>query len=231
MRSMNRTGFVAVLIALAACVNAEEAVKTITVSGTGSAPATPDRASLVMSIVVRDKSLQTAQKEAASVAAKVLAITDGLDIDRSQVDTSGASIQADYHYNTGNRVFQGYIASRQITVEFRDLDNLAEVIEGGVAAGVNQVSPPNLFSTRQKEAYREALDNAAQDARANAERLADSLDVKLGSAITVTTAQSGYPIPHQRAGFNMAMAEDVGASYNAGDQVVQATVTVVFAID
>lgn len=229
---MIRILFVAVFLSLTACVSAEETPKTITVSGSGSAPATPDRASLTMSIVARDKSLQVAQKQAADVTSRVLAITDGLKIDRSRVDTTGASVRADYRYNrnTEEQEFRGYIATRNITIEFRDLENLAPVIEGAVTAGVNQVSPPRLFSTNQKESYRQALDNAAKDAKANAQRLADSLDVELGSAISVSTVQSGFP-PNQRGFANaMAVGTDAFESYSAGDQTVRANVTVVFAI-
>lgn len=232
---MSRILFVTVLLAVASCVTAEENSRMITVNGTGSAPATPDRASLHMSIVARNKSLEAAQAEAAGVTAKVLAITDGLDIDRSRVDTTGASVRADYRYNrnTEDQEFRGYIATRQITVEFRDLDKLAPVIEGAVGAGVNQVSPPQLYSTKQKEAYRQALENAAKDARANAQRLADSLDVDLGAAATVSTVPAGHPMPQARGGFANAMAMDSEAieSYSAGDQTVHANVTVVFAIE
>ena len=86
---MSRILFVAILLSVTGCVTAEETPKTISVTGSGSAPATPDRASLSMSIEVRDKSLEVAQKQAADVTARVLAITDGLKIDRSRVDTTG----------------------------------------------------------------------------------------------------------------------------------------------
>lgn len=230
---MSRILFIAILLSVTACVAAEETPKRITVSGSGSAPATPDRASLSMSIEVRDKSLEVAQKQAADVTARVLAVTDGLKIDRSRVDTTGASVRADYRYNrnTEQQEFRGYIATRNITVEFRDLENLAPVIEGAVSAGVNQVSPPRLFSTKEKEAYRQALENAAKDARANAQRLADSLDVSLGSAISVSGSPGGFP-PAQRGFANaMAMESDALATYSAGDQTIRANVTVIFEID
>lgn len=230
---MSRILFVAILLSVSACVTAEESPKTISVTGSGSAPATPDRASLSMSIEVRDKSLEVAQKQAADVTARVLAITDGLKIDRSRVDTTGASVRADYRYNrnTEQQEFRGYIATRNITVEFRDLEKLAPVIEGAVSAGVNQVSPPQLFSTKQKESYRQALENAAKDAQANAQRLADSLDVSLGSAISISAAPSGFP-PVQRGYANaMAMESDTFETYSAGDQTVRANVNAVFEIE
>ena len=232
---MSRLLLVAILLSATACVAAEEAPGTITVTGSGSAPATPDRASLSMSIVARNPSLAAAQAEAAEVANGVLSLTDRLDIDRNRIDTTGASVRADYQYDrsSGEQEFKGYIAQRQIVIEFRDLEKLAPVIEGAVAAGVNQVSPPMLYSSKQKEVYREALENAGKDAEANAQRLADSLGVELGSAISISTVSAGYPPPHTQEIMVSAMRAggDAVESYSAGDQMVHATVTVVFEID
>ena len=52
---------------------------------------------------------------------------------------------------------RGYIAERQLTIEIDDLDKLGALVEGAVAAGVNQVSPPQLDSSKRKETYRQAL--------------------------------------------------------------------------
>ena len=212
---------------------ADEAARTISVSGTGSASTEPDRARLNMSIVVRDPSLQVAQGQAGQVAQRVLAMTDALDIDRKRVDTTGASVRPDYKYDrkTGESTFNGYIATRNIVVVVKDLEKLAALVEGSVDAGVNQVSPPQLFSSTRQEAYRQALENAAEDARANAERLAGALGIKLGSAVSVNASPHASPMPQPRMMNAMAMEADAGASYNVGDQEIRASVNVVFAIE
>lgn len=228
---MKRSLWLVLLMAVSACASAEDAARTISVTGTGSADATPDRATVNMSIVVRDKSLDIAQDGAAGVSTKVLKITDGLKIDRSRVDTTGASVRPDYRYNreTNEQELRGYIAERQIKVEFRDLDNLAKVIEGAVAAGVNQVSAPQLFSSKSRTAYREALDNAAADAKANAQQLANALGMTLGPVLQIDAGSRAVPMPTQR-GFANAMAADseATASYNPGDLSVHTTINVVF---
>ena len=228
---MNRLFLATALLSIAAGAAAEDAPRSISVNGTGSADVEPDRARIVMSIVSRDPSLNVAQTGASDVTAKVLAIVDELDIDRSRVDTTGASVRPDYRYNnkTHEQELHGYIAQRQIKVELRDLDKLSKVIEGAVAAGVNQVSEPELFSSRQRDVYREALQNAADDARANAERLADTLGMSLGPVLRVDAGTPFMPMPNQRQVFANAMAVDTeGASYNPGDLSVHTTISVVF---
>ena len=130
-----------------------------------------------------------------------------------------------------NRNCAGYVASRNIMIDVRDLDKLAPIVEGAVDAGVNQVSPPQLYSSKRRTAYREALDKAAADARANAEQLAKSLDVELGDAISISSLPMATPVPQPYMA--RAMAADAGAeaTYNAGDQSIDATVTVIFEID
>jgi hypothetical protein len=121
------------------------------------------------------------------------------------------------------------VAQRQIRVDLRDLEKLGALIEGAVEAGVNQVSPPQLDSSKRRDTYREALDAAATDAQANAAQLAKSLGARLGDALQITTvSQPVPPMPMMR----MAMAESVESSapetYNAANLNFEATITAVF---
>ncbi|MGB5740786.1 MAG: SIMPL domain-containing protein [Woeseia sp.] len=211
---------------------ADEYARTITVNGTGSAEVAPDHATLQVSIVARDATVEAAQKTAADVTNKVLKMTDSLRIKRDKVDTTGASVRADYRWNpkTEEQELRGYIAERQIAIEIDDLEKLGAAIEGAVSAGVNQVSPPQLESSKRKEAYRQALRAAAEDARANAAELAEALGASLGEVITINSGSDSPRPPMPYAANMRAMAADSGAaeSYNAADLSFEATVTVVF---
>ncbi|MBT8084624.1 MAG: SIMPL domain-containing protein [Woeseia sp.] len=206
-------------------------MRTITVNGSGSAEIAPDRATLQVSIVAKEATVAAAQKVAADVTNNVLKMTDKMRIARDQVDTTGASIRADYRWNpkTEEQELRGYIAQRQITIVIDDLEQLGAVVEGAVGAGVNQVSPPQLESSQRKETYRQALRAAALDARANATALAETLGARLGDAIKVNSASnvSRPPVPYanMRA---MAAESDAVESYNAADLSFDADVTVVF---
>lgn len=204
---------------------------TITVSGFGSVETPPDRATLVLSIVARARAVPDAQREAAEVTAQVLELTGDMNIPENRVDTMSATVQPDYRWNPekNEQELRGYIAQRQMRIEVHDLEQVGEVIERAVEAGVNQVAPPRLSSSKHRDAYRDALERAAADARMNAERLASSLDLVLGDAIRVNT-NTPYqpPMPLGRV---QAMAADVvpaPETYNAGNMTVTATVNVVF---
>ncbi len=213
---------------------ADEVPNTISVSGFGSVETPPDRATLVLSIMSRESTVEAAQSGASEVSARVLQLTDDMDIPDNRVDTMAATVQPNYRWDPkeNTQVLDGYMASRQMRIEVYDLEKVGELIEQAVKVGVNQVMPPQLESSKSRQAYRDALERAAADAKMNAERIAESLGLTLGDAIQVNTS-SPYqpPVMYGRAqALGMEMASSVAApqTYNAGDMTVSATVNVVF---
>lgn len=203
----------------------------ITVTGTGSSSIAPDRASVQMSIISRSDTVSAAQEEAAGVTAKVLAMTGKLGIARDQVDTTGSSVRPDYRWNREReeQELRGYVVERQMRVDVRDLEKLGALIEGAVAAGVNQVSPPQLDSSKRREAYRQALDTAAQDAQANAAQLAKSLGAKLGDVLQINTqSEPAMPMPMMRVAMSDSLESAAPETYNAANLHFEATITAVF---
>ena len=116
----------------------------------------------------------------------MLALTRELKIDPKHVNATRLQVQPEYRWNENDRkrVLLGYMVSRQIEVELRDLDQLGTLLERAVDAGVNQVGDPMLDSSRRKELEREAMTKAVEDARLNAEALARAAGAKLGAVRT-----------------------------------------------
>lgn len=229
---MYRSLLLVLLFCASACSAGEPTTRSVSVSGTGSATAVADGAIVQMSINSRAKQLDEAQAGAARVTASVLRLAEELGIPKDRIDTTGASVRPDYRWDRDSeqQLLRGYIADRQMTVRLEDLDMLARLIEGAVAAGVNQVSPPQLTSTREKAAYREALKMAAEDARASARVLATTLGAKLGAAITISAGAESPrpPVPVMRMA--EASMADAAATYNPGDLSFRATVNATFAL-
>ncbi|MEX0709094.1 MAG: SIMPL domain-containing protein [Woeseia sp.] len=217
------------LFLASACSTADEPPRMVSVSGSSMTTVTADRALLQMAISVRREDLSAAQADAANVTNALLAVTDNLGIQRNKVDTTGANVRPDYRWNRDKeqQEFLGYIAERQITVTLENLELLGQLVEGAVTAGVNQVSSPQLVSSQQDAAFRDALRLAAEDARANAEVLAGAMGLTLGNAITIKGSSASAPRPEA---LMMAVARDSGAaeSYNPGDLSVRASVSATF---
>ena len=233
---MKRTAWLLLLLFLGGSALADETTRSVTVNGVGSATAEADRATVRMSVVARDPDLATAQAAASEVTASILELTDRLGIDRDEVDTTGATVRPDYHWDreSNQQVLRGYVAERQMRVDLEDLDKLGQLTEGSVDAGVNQVMPPQLDSSERRDAYRRALRAAADDARANARELSEALGAELGEVISVNAGKPLWPPGPEPnyAAVRTAGAADMEAAetYDPGQLEFTANITVVFAL-
>jgi len=204
--------------------------RTVTVTGTAEVSARPDLARVTLGAEARKPSLSQARAEVATTIDRVLALTRDLKIDPKLVNGTGLQVQPEYGWNDKDRkrVLLGYLVSRQVQVELRDLEQLGALLERAVDAGVNHVSDPQLDSSRRKDLEREALTKAVQDARLSADTLARAAGVQLGSVRSLNASSSTPIVPmYRRAGPMAAEAASAApaATYEAGDMKFAATVT------
>jgi uncharacterized protein YggE len=212
---------------------ADQQPRTISVSGTGTVDAVPDIARLRLAVQRRDLNMQAARDATVKVSRDFIALCGRMGIKESKVRTAGLTIQPEYRWDQkqGLQVFTGYFVQRQLEVELNDLDKLGELIEGAVNAGVNEVSPPELDNSQRRELARQALAAAATDARSNAQRIADTLGVKLGALRTIDAHSSQPPPPGPMLRMAAMAAESDGgaaASYTPGEISVDAQVSATF---
>jgi uncharacterized protein YggE len=230
MRAAVATGLL--LFGAAGALAAGSEPHTVAVSGTATVQAAPDLAYLNMSIVERNSSVTAAQTAAATVTNRVLNLLEQLGVARPQINTTGAQIRPDYRWDRERerQELLGYVVERSITVELRELDLLGRVIEQVSAAGVNQLAPPQLDSSRKRELYREALALAVKDARASAEVIAAAAGGTLGAALSIGTGQAAPPPrPMLRMQADVAMAaESIPESFTPGELSYSASVTAIY---
>jgi len=201
--------------------------RTVTVAGSGEVAAEPDLAHVTLGVEARKPTMAEARTAVAATVDRVLALTRDLRIDPKLVNATRVQVQPEYSWNEKDRkrVLLGYIVSRQVQVELRDLEQLGPLLERAVDAGVNQVNDPLLDSSRRKSLEREAMAKAVEDARLNAETLARAAGAKLGPVRTLNGSSSAPPMPMYRRGAVMAdaaMAPE--ATYQPGDMKFSATV-------
>lgn len=219
----------------AAGIEDQPPVRSISVSGVGEVEALPDAAFVSMAIEARHKDLQVARNQVDGRVTAFLKLVDGLGIERKHVQTAGLHVRPEYRWEdkTRRRYLDAYHVSRQLQVDLRDLDKLGALMTRAVQAGVNQVHPPQFRASNERELRRQALARAAQDARANARVLADTLGVKLGPVRSLQAQQNEhYPRPrHQVAAMRMeADSSAVEQSYEAGQIRLEASVNASFDI-
>ena len=219
------------LVPLAALAADDVRPRTVNVSGMGEVAAEPDLAHVALGVEARKPTLAEARTEVSATIDRVLKLTRDLGIDPKHVNATRVQVQPEYNWNPKDRkrVPIGYLVTRNVQVELRDLEQLGPLLERAVDAGANQVSGPVLDSSRRKELEREAMGKAVDDARLNAETLARAAGVRLGPVRSMNGAASGPPMPMYRAQVAMAdaaAAPPPEATYQPGEMKFSANVNV-----
>ena len=186
----------------------------VSVSGQGEASALPDRARVHLGITQVSTDLAAAESQVNTVARQVLTEARALGLRDEHVNSTGVSIQPEYVWDEKerNNRLVGYRVSRDIEVLVLDLDKLGEVVLRATKAGVTQVQPPQLESSKAREVQQQALVKAAQDAQARARVVAETLGMRLGAVHTVNASDNNPqpPIPKM-----MSMRADAAGGGNA----------------
>lgn len=192
----------------------------ITVQGSGTVSAVPDRAQLSFGVETRAATARAALAGNATEMRKVIAAVKATGA--TDVQTQSVSLQPQY---SEAGAVQGYLAQNSVSATIRDLARAGAVIDAAVAAGANQVSGPSLSRGDQTELYRQALRAAIADARTRAQALATAANLSLGRVTQIVEGGSG-PTPV----FLGAKAEDAASTpIEAGTQQIVASVQVTFA--
>jgi uncharacterized protein YggE len=223
---------VALSFAATAAAHEEPRPRLLAVSGEGEVTVAPDRADVGFSVEASEKTLADAEKIVTEGTAKLLKLCDALGIPKNNVRSAQLNVQPQYDGSMiSNRPrIVGYLVSRQIDVDLRDLAKLGKLLQGAVETGANRMSGVSFGSTKKDEHQRAALALAAEDARANADALARAMGVKLGRLHTLSASESGgMPQPMHFELRKMAVsAPAADQTYQAGEIKFQASVTVEF---
>ena len=209
--------------------------RTITASGTGSVIGTPDRAQISLAVETEDADVKAAQAQNAATMTNVMDALTASGIPKDALKTTGYNIYPVYDDTKvpyGQKI-KAYHVSNTLTVTLHDVNQTGDVIDIGVANGINQANSIQfLLSDEQNQALRnEALKAATNNAAANAQTVADALGVRLSAVKTVDTGSQYTPAPFQN--WAVPMAADMARSstpIQPGDITVSATVTVTYLI-
>jgi hypothetical protein len=218
---------VAAALPAGSAVADEARPRTVSVSGQGEVSAEPDLAYVTLGVEARRPTLAEARSAVSATVDRVLALCKELRIDPKLVNATRVQIQPEYSWNEKDRkrVLLGYIVSRQVEVELRELEQLGPLLERAVNAGVNQVGDPVLDSSQRKQLERQAMTLAVQDARLNADTLAQAAGVRLGAVRTLNASSAPPVMPMYRSKVVMAeAAAPPEATYQPGQMKFTASV-------
>lgn len=205
----------------------------VSAQGSATVSRSPDRAVVLFGCSTQAETSAKAQNDLNVAMDRVLKAVKALNLPGLVVQTSGLSLSPMFDYSGQGdgrppRI-TGYRASNTVRAQVDDVSKVGAIIDAAIAAGANELQGISFELKDDKEARREALTRAAQDARQKAETLAAALGMRLEG---VVEAQVGSPVMRPfYAARGMAMEMQAAAAptpVEPGEVQVQAEVTVIF---
>lgn len=177
----------------------------ISVNGEGIVNVEPDRATITVGVVTREKNSAAVQNSNARAAQSVINAIVALGIERRNITTGGYNFSPTYRQVNGRSEIDGYEATNSVTIIVDDLKLVGKIIDAALANGANQINSLNFGLRNRVAAQDEALKLAVLDAKRKAEIAAAALGKNILSVRNVTINSASVNAPRN---FKMSRVED-----------------------
>jgi uncharacterized protein YggE len=217
----------ALALQIAAPALAEDTVRTVSVTGTGTVETAPDMATLMIGVTTQAATAAEALAANSEATEAVIARLTASGVEPRDMQTSNLSINPNWSgYDSSTPTISGYVAMNLLTVRVRALDTTGAVLDAAVADGANTLNGMTFGLADPEPVLNEARKEAVADASAKAELLAAAAGVKLGEVVSITDAGTmSDPSPMYRDAVSASPVPVVG-----GELGLVANVSVTWAI-
>ncbi len=187
MRLVTTTVLAALLIQ-PLMTHADTSAPRITVTGEGQVEAVPDMATVSLGVTTEAATAAAAMVANSAELERVMERLRRVGIKQRDLQTSSLALNPNWQHGQGAskpRII-GYVASHQLTVRVRNLNDLAGVLDAAVKDGANTLNGVSFGMTDLTPLLAEARKRAVADARAQAELLVEAAGVRLGPVEAIT---------------------------------------------
>lgn len=158
---------------------------TIAVGGMAEQEVAPDMAYVDLGITVRANDAETARAKEAKIAQQIRRSLLGLAITDNDLQNTGYYMYQEYKVDRdGKRTAGQYVLNSSVKVTVRDLDNLSQVIDNTVKAGVTNIDSVSYALSTQNIVQRQLLAAAVENAREKAAVVANAGSRSLGNMLS-----------------------------------------------
>ena len=193
---------------MSAVALSEEQVNAILVSGSGSASAQANQATLTLGAWTEDPVASEAVEDNAVLMTSVIDAVKALGIGEDEINTVQYSVSPNYNWET--RTITGYRVTNMIQIEVDDIDLVGSVIDAAAGAGANSIQGISfgLSEDVAEDLAEQAYVLALRNAQGKADLIAETLELEITGVLSVSESVY-YPYTPYRS----AVAE---ASFDAG---------------
>lgn len=208
---------------------AVEGERKVTVSGECSREAIPDRGAIILVDEFKAADPKSAAAQATRAYEKLKEAVKRLDLADAELKTAEYSVQELREWEKDKTVSKGFRARMGLKVTTSDIPKLGDVIDVATREGVQDVGALTSYLSEEKLRKEKfgCLNEAALDARAKAQRLAETLDAHLDGVLEMSEESA----PEAPVRPMMAVARTAGApapQVDAGTQTIATSVKVTF---
>ena len=175
----------------------QQPARTISVSGSGTAYLTPDIAYVNIGVHTEGTNAAEAVSGNNTDSQKVIDALKGLGVASKDIQTTNFSIYPQQQYDSQGKPTGEikYMVDNSVYVTVRNLNNIGAILDGAVKAGANSINGIQFDVTDRTQALSDARKAALDNAKAQAQELAQAAGVTLGPVQSISIASGSTPIP------------------------------------
>lgn len=162
----------------------------IGVMGKGEISIEPDIAYVTIGIETEAETAEAAQLDNANKLETLLkAVKEGFEVKDEDIQTTGFHVQPRYQYTEGEQPkIVGYTASHRIQINYRELDQLVELLDVAATSGANRIDRIQFDTEKTAQYELQALEKAMANAKAKADAIAGTFNAQIKDVVYVTEA-------------------------------------------
>lgn len=225
-----------VIVSLAACSTTPDVsgtypqVRTLSSSGTGEVYLVPDVAYVYVGVRVDADDVSTALSNNNVQANAVAQAVQELGVEAKDIQTTSFNVYPMQDYSPDGTISRNYfVVENTVYVTVRDLTKLGTLLDAVVKSGANTINGISFDVQDKEAASAQARDLAIQNAKAEAQSIADASGVRLGELQNVNVyVNSNVTSMYDAKGGAMSAVSNVPIS--AGQMLISASASMTYEI-
>jgi uncharacterized protein YggE len=166
------------------------------VTGTGVIYVTPDIATIYIGVHTESQDVQQALQDNSSQAQAIASTLTEMGVDSKDIQTTAFNVYPQQEIGPQGEVTgTKYSVDNTVLVTIRDLSKLGQMLDAVVKSGANNINSIQFDVQDTTQAVSDARKLAVEDAKTQAQELADAAGVKLGKILSLSANQQSGPVP------------------------------------
>jgi len=225
-------------LALSACgpstINqaAPEAIRTLNVNGLGQVDLTPDIAYIYIGVHTENVIASDAVDSNKSQTTAVIDALKNVGVADKDIRTINFSIYPSQQYGPDGKATGSIIlVDNTVYVTVRNLDGLGDLLDSAISAGANNINSIQFDVADKTQALKDARAKAVENAKLQAQELADAAGVSLGEIQSINFYDSSpYPMTGGKGGGGGDAFANAAVPIQPGQLTIAVTVNLTYSI-